>query len=492
MTINGYGYQQISFTPRQWWVMLSRMVPRFPYMLREGVPYWQEVAHPLYVKISDRWKRKYLPDLSASELLEGVHDVLAAFGQHLGALMGSTMGPAAGSEGLFTNIYQKMIMQEGDPPAPTFLMGFDNIPIQGEKVLYDLAIWSLEDEMLGNYLLGTSSKDVIFKLSGPVAPDGIEIKVWEDFQGRFRSYLDDYGHAIFNMDFAKVLPMDEPGAILEQLKMFMRGDVKSPYERQRKYREQREQAVEKVQPRLKGTKRWVFEKTLNWAQKLAPLREDGLAEIGLGYPVLRRLLRDLGRRFSEAGAIEDSEDIFWLELSEIQTLVIAVDNGLNPGNYAQSVDDRKSLWKARKRLSPPSQLPEGKKKYMGFNIEAHLAGGSGGSIGNTIKGVATSPGIATGTARVLHGPEDFGQMQPGDILVAGITTPAWTPLFSMAAGVVTDIGGPLSHGSIVAREYGIPAVLGTGVGTRFIQNGQRVTVDGSAGTVTVLNGGLDR
>jgi pyruvate,water dikinase len=87
MTINGYGYQQISFTPRQWWVMLSRMVPRFPYMLREGVPYWQEVAHPLYVKISDRWKRKYLPDLSASELLEGVHDVLAAFGQHLGGTL---------------------------------------------------------------------------------------------------------------------------------------------------------------------------------------------------------------------------------------------------------------------------------------------------------------------------------------------------------------------------------------------------------------------
>jgi pyruvate,water dikinase len=93
---------------------------------------------------------------------------------------------------------------------------------------------------------------------------------------------------------------------------------------------------------------------------------------------------------------------------------------------------------------------------------------------------------------VLHGPEDFGQMKPGDILVAGITTPAWTPLFSMAAGVVTDLGGPLSHGSIVAREYGIPAVLGTGVGTRFIQSGQRVTVDGSAGTVTVLNGGPDR
>jgi pyruvate,water dikinase len=74
------------------------------------------------------------------------------------------------------------------------------------------------------------------------------------------------------------------------------------------------------------------------------------------------------------------------------------------------------------------------------------------------------------------------------VLVAGITTPAWTPLFAMAAGIVTDIGGPLSHGSIVAREYGIPAVMGTGVATNRIRSGQRITVDGTAGTVTLLEG----
>jgi pyruvate,water dikinase len=74
-------------------------------------------------------------------------------------------------------------------------------------------------------------------------------------------------------------------------------------------------------------------------------------------------------------------------------------------------------------------------------------------------------------------------MRPGNVLVAGTTTPAWTPLFAMASAVVTDIGGPLSHGSIVAREYGIPAVMGTGVATKRIQSGQVITVDGGAGTV---------
>ena len=148
-----------------------------------------------------------------------------------------------------------------------------------------------------------------------------------------------------------------------------------------------------------------------------------------------------------------------------------------------TVHERKAVWQARKLVTPPPQLPPGK-KYMGvMDVDGILAGGEGGLEGNVITGVPTSPGNVTATARVLHGPEDFDQMQPGDILVAGITTPAWTPLFPMASGVITDIGGPLSHGSIVAREYGIPAVMGTGIGTRLIKSGQMVTLDGTAGTV---------
>jgi pyruvate,water dikinase len=102
---------------------------------------------------------------------------------------------------------------------------------------------------------------------------------------------------------------------------------------------------------------------------------------------------------------------------------------------------------------------------------------------DVLTGIGASAGQVTAPARVLGGPQDFGQMRPGDVLVASITTPAWTPLFAMAAAVVTDIGGPLSHSSIVAREYGIPAVLGTAVATRRITSGQTITVDGDAGKV---------
>jgi pyruvate,water dikinase len=93
--------------------------------------------------------------------------------------------------------------------------------------------------------------------------------------------------------------------------------------------------------------------------------------------------------------------------------------------------------------------------------------------------------VVTAPARVLFGPEDFGTLQQGDVLVAVTTTPAWTPLFARASAVVTDIGGPLSHSSIVAREYGIPAVMAARSATRAIHSGQLVTVDGNAGTVTL-------
>ena len=153
---------------------------------------------------------------------------------------------------------------------------------------------------------------------------------------------------------------------------------------------------------------------------------------------------------------------------------------------AERIPQRKAEIQAALRASPPMALPQ--MKVFGFDLMSLKQKRGRGGKGDVIKGVAASPGKVTGAARVLHGPEDFSRMKPGDVLVAPITTPAWTPLFAMASAIVTDVGGPLSHGSIVAREYGIPAVLGTGVATRRIQNGQTITVDGSAGTVVLHPG----
>jgi pyruvate,water dikinase len=101
-----------------------------------------------------------------------------------------------------------------------------------------------------------------------------------------------------------------------------------------------------------------------------------------------------------------------------------------------------------------------------------------------LHGAPASPGVATGAVRVIRDFVDAARLKPGEILVAPLTTPGWTPLFQIAAGIVTDVGNAMSHTSIVAREYGIPAVVGCGDATARLHDGERVTVDGAAGTVT--------
>jgi pyruvate,water dikinase len=110
----------------------------------------------------------------------------------------------------------------------------------------------------------------------------------------------------------------------------------------------------------------------------------------------------------------------------------------------------------------------------------------GGGEGDTLKGFAASPGVVEGVARVLSDSSQIDQLQEGEILVASITAPSWAPIFSRIQATVTDIGGMMSHAAIVCREYGLPAVVGTGFATRKIKTGQRIRVDGDSGTVEIL------
>ena len=165
--------------------------------------------------------------------------------------------------------------------------------------------------------------------------------------------------------------------------------------------------------------------------------------------------------------IAELDDAFWLELEELQAAAAALDRAESPQPYHGSAwrngvqHGNGSVRSSRRWRCRWSKVCATWASTSPLDARARRA-----ADGAVLHGVAGSPGVVTGPARVIHGPDEFGQMRRGDILVARITTPAWTPLFALAAGVVTDVGGPLSHSSIVAREYHIPAVLGTGAGDR--------------------------
>jgi pyruvate,water dikinase len=312
---------------------------------------------------------------------------------------------------------------------------------------------------------------------------------WGEWQSRFQSYLEQYGHTVYNLDFANAVPADDPVPLLETCKWFMGGQGVNPHVRQQAAAERREQATEATMQRLGGLRLKLFRKLLAPAQRYAPLREDGLADIGLSYPLLRKVLRELGRRCAEGGMIEESDDVFWLEQAEVEQAAARLDHGEALGDLSAVVTQRKAAWRAARRATPPMALM--RIRILGRDVESSKMTRADKPDTDTLKGVAASPGSVTAPARILRGPEDFSRMQAGDVLVAPLTTPAWTPLFARAAAVVTDVGGPLSHGSIVAREYGIPAVLGTESATKRIRSGQIITVDGTTGEVTISKNGGD-
>ena len=485
VTINDYAYLSMgTFMRKLVWRMIVISVRDLPRLMRTGELRWREEAHAPYVAVINTWRDKPLVDLPTKELLNGVRQLLDRAATTYTILQSGLIPMSTISEGIFTVFYDRLIKRKDDPPAMTYLIGFDSAPILAEKALYDLAVWCRDVPDLAPYMAQTPASELAAQLFHGDVPEGVDATHWYAWQLRAKAYLQQYGHTIYNLDFARPVPADEPTPLLETCKLFLTGQIGSPHVRQQQLAERREAAFQQIIDRLDWLRRLLFRKLVRWAQKHVSLREDGLADLGLGYPLLREMLREVGRRFVQAGVVEQVDDLFWLVDTEVNETEMAIERGEPVDSLDEHVRSRKAIWQVKKNVTPPPILPQKKTRFLGIDMQKFMPTRTEEEqVGATIRGVAASPGCVTATACVLHGPADFGQMEPGLVLVAPTTTPAWTPLFAMAAAVVTDVGGPLSHSSIVAREYGIPAVLGTGVATKRIQNGEVITVDGNAGTV---------
>jgi rifampicin phosphotransferase len=466
-TVNGYAYYRYSRSGMG--RLMLKSPPAFRVLLSGGTQgRWRSYSHPRYRRIVSDWSARNISELSTDELLAGVQELVNAAAEYYTAVQ-TIIPVAATSEILFSWFYQAVVRTKDDPPALVFVLGFDSEPIRAEKSLYELATWT-RDHQLAEPLLSLPSQEFIERAAASDDP------AWHEWHTRFQAHLSAYGHTVYNLDFMNPVPADDPAPLLETLRFFVSGKGVDPYERQRRLAARREEATAAVLARLDPVRARAFRRLLHWAQTVAPVREDALADVGVAWPQVRRMLLEIGGRLQQAGVINEPGDVFWLRRTEI-------DEGL--GSLADQVEQRKELWRGQLRATPPQLLPKGS---WGDMFRRWMPAASEEQTGDLIKGIGGSMGTVTAPARVLGGPQDFGQMQPGDVLVASITTPAWTSLFAMASGVVTDIGGPLSHSSIVAREYGIPAVLGTAVATRLIRSGQLIKVDGDAGTVRLLDG----
>lgn len=241
--------------------------------------------------------------------------------------------------------------------------------------------------------------------------------------------------------------------------------------------EERLRAEEACRAQLDGRRRADFDRVLALAQKYARIREEQVADLTLGWPLMRRALARVGESCVARGVVGRAEDVYFLHRDEI----------LSDESYASSVGERRMLWARNRKLSPPlvvGEMPKFVEKMQGDAIAAmrtpadHREG--------ALEGMPASSGRADGVARVILDLADADRLGDGEILVTSATTPAWTPLFARAAAVITDGGSLAAHASLVAREYGIPAVVALGDATHRIIDGEHITVDGSAGVVEVL------
>jgi rifampicin phosphotransferase len=205
------------------------------------------------------------------------------------------------------------------------------------------------------------------------------------------------------------------------------------------------------------------------ARRVSALREDTHFALTLPMPVLRRTLLELGHRLAEVGILENADDVFHLRFDELERIT---------GSWPPPADLAEELrLAARQRAARRLELAGTPL------VELPSPAGLQSSEEVLVAGMPGSPGVAEGPVHVVRHPAAFGSLLPGEVLVAPYTNPSWTPLFTRAAAVVVDTGAAMSHAAIVAREYGVPAVMGTGDGTRRLSDGQWVRVDGSRGQV---------
>jgi pyruvate,water dikinase len=214
-------------------------------------------------------------------------------------------------------------------------------------------------------------------------------------------------------------------------------------------------------------------------------------------------VREFGALLAHHDFLEDTEDVFQLSRYEVAAaldeLVLSWATGgqpLGPQHWPPIVARRKEILAKLAEWSPPPAVgivPDAVNDPVlnmlwGVTTERVREWARQQDGGRTLTGAAASPGVVEGPARVVRGVKQIGELREGEILVCGATSPAWAPIFTKIKGAVTDVGGVMSHAAIVCREYGLPAVVGTGRATSAIKTGQMISVDGTAGRVEILDG----
>jgi pyruvate,water dikinase len=372
--------------------------------------------------------------------------------------------PKLGCGERFFGMYQAATGSHDETAAYRCLQGFPNKSVEAGKALWELSRLAAEDE----------------GVRAAVTSGNLEALEGTSFKEALQRYLDQYGHRANGIELAFPLWLETPEFVLGLVRSYLTGERGDPDIEHATLVEERDRLIAAALEQVSGTDiEGPFRDALQSAQAAWPLEEDHAFYIDQrALAAVRLQLLGLGRRLAADGKLADAEDVWFLTYDELAAADPA------GKELADRTAARKREREAQRALeappllgAPPTGDPDpGLEKFFGKAGPPELDG-------KVLRGSPASAGRVTGTARVIDRIDQLDRVQAGDILVCRSTTPPWTPIFGSIAALVTDTGGVLSHAAIVAREYRLPAVVGTKIGTRVVEDGQTITVDGERGEV---------
>ena len=439
-------------------------------MIRAGVPHaaFRVIRSPnrtpeRYVREIEEFARIDLPsDATPAQRLDAFERLILSVVPRMFPRMIGTILPAMLSFALAARLLrgrarmdELQIITRGAPHNPTTEM--------------DLELWALCADVRAD---ADSLKALLGRTPAELAAGYRDGALPPRLQAGLKSFLARYGfRSVGEIDIGVERWSENPEHILGALANYLRlgDDALAPDAQFAKGEREAEAMIASLLGRVHGPRRAILRVVLGRVRALIGMREAPKFQIiRLLATPSRELLKPVGHELVTRGLLADEDDIFFLTLPEARR--------------AAGGEDMRELVAARRDAFDHEHARRHIPRLLlsdGTDAEAALV-----SVSEGLRGSPASPGVVSGTARVIRSPAG-ARLEPGEILVAPSTDPGWTPLFLTAGALVMEMGGMMSHGAVVAREYGIPAVVGVAGATEQITTGQRVTVDGSAGTVVV-------
>jgi len=469
---------------------------------------WPAAQHPDGVdrlgaaigRLGELWDDEYLPEIKThlkhwenfdpasstlSQLVDALDDSVERT-RRLYEIHFLIWLPFMAAISVFDDFHRDLLGGDSEFDAYRLLQGFENKTVQSGRALWQLSRRALQVAPVRVVLKQEPAEAVTAALEE--SPEG------RRFLDLLHEYLQTWGQRGDRWGWSFPSWIEDPTPVIRTLKDYVRQPDRDLEGEMAAQVAEREQLVSTARERLRSHPPDVinrFEFLLKAAQKAIVLTEDHSHWIDFRCMYhLHRISLELGRRLSAAGVVDRPDDVFLLTLEELADTALEFPR-LNRRaqiaarraemEYYRCVPVPETLGVPATGNPPTDPVTVALSKFFGApppTLDDHTI----------IRGNRGSPGRATGPARIVHSLAGAGNLQPHDVLVVETTAPPWTPLFATAAAVVTDTGGILSHCAVIAREYGIPAVVGTGNATTRIHDGQLIEVDGDAGTVRLLKG----